>query len=129
MFEGTVAKQLLNSPPEGAGVLTRVAADVSYEKIDTITSAWAIQIKHRIDGQAYGVVDLGGFPPELARARAKEYLRDFGLEARGIARRPVWATNGGVTPELGAIFQEVEAELAAEGTPVVFIARMFADTP
>lgn len=95
IYEGTVSRRILNGEVAGAGTLQRVSHDgiAGYNRIDTRTANWAVQVKFKGSG-TFGLGDLG------SGSVAQGYLDDMVSQAQLLGRTPVLITNRPISPQL-----------------------------
>ena len=89
IHEGTVAAAVKNGNLSGSGNLAEIAAERAGQwKIDTISSNWGAQVKHKAGTGNYGKADLSGWAA---------YLNDLRDEANALNLTPVFITNRSAT--------------------------------
>jgi hypothetical protein len=92
IYESTVARAVKEGNVPGSGGLQKIAADGAEEtrKIDAVTEVWAIQAKHKADGN----LTLGDV--------SESYLDELATQAANAQRRPVLVTNTTLSDGLAA---------------------------
>ncbi|MFG0292794.1 MAG: hypothetical protein ACF8MJ_06520 [Phycisphaerales bacterium JB050] len=103
IYESTVARAIQRGDLEDFGDLIRVSADglPGANRIDTITTTHALQIKHRMAAGNYPLSALAGSAQE-----SRAYLDDLALQALVQNRLPVLVLNRPASPSL---VQELES--------------------
>lgn len=99
VYEGTVARRIAVGEVAGIGNLTRVSSDglPGMNRVDTLTSQYAIQVKHTSGSGTLHLSSLGG-----STEAGTQYLDDLTQQAASRGKVPAIIYNNSVGATLRA---------------------------